>query len=186
VREEVGATFPLLAKISMSDGVRGGVSYSDSVEISAMLDEAGIDAIICSGGTSSMNPMLMFRGDSIVNGMIKQEKNWLMKLGLKFLGPKMFKQYPYEETYFIEQAKNIVARVKCKVVYIGGVCTNDGLERIMAAGFDFIQIGRGLIHDPDFVKNAQAETNYKNGCNHCNECASLIEAPGGIRCVLKD
>ena len=109
-----------------------------------------------------------------------------MKLGLKFMGPKMFKEYPYEETYFIEQAKNIVARVKCKVVYIGGVCTNDDLERIMAAGFDFIQIGRGLIFDPDFVKNAQTKPNYKSGCNHCNECASLIEAPGGIRCVLKD
>ena len=185
VRKEVGNSFPLLAKISMSDGVRGGVSFNDSVEIAALLDEAGIDAIICSGGTSSMNPMLMFRGDSIVNGMIKQEKNWLMKLGLKFMGPKMFKEYPYEEIYFIEQAKNIVDRVKCKVVYIGGVCTSDGIEQIMSAGFDFIQIGRGLIFDPDFVKNAQAKPNYKNGCNHCNECASLIEAPGGIRCVLK-
>ena len=131
-----------------------------------------------------MNPMIMFRGDSIVNGMIKQEKNWLMKIGLKFMGPKMFRIYPYEETYFIEQAKRIVDRVNCKVVYIGGVCTNESLAKVMEAGFDFIQIGRGLIHDPNFVKNAQAKPNYKNGCNHCNECASLIEAPDGIRCVL--
>jgi hypothetical protein len=29
-----------------------------------------------------------------------------------------------------------------------------------------------------------ADPDYKNGCTHCNRCASLIEAPGGIYCPL--
>jgi 2,4-dienoyl-CoA reductase-like NADH-dependent reductase (Old Yellow Enzyme family) len=53
----------------------------------------------------------------------------------------------------------------------------------MGAGFDFIQLGRALIFDPDFPNQAQERLTYKNGCNHCNKCATLIEAPGGIYCV---
>ena len=186
VRNAVGDSYPVLGKISMSDGVRGGVTYEESVEIAAMLDKGGIDAIICSGGTSSMNPMLLFRGDSIVNGMIEQEKNILMKIGLKLLGPRLFRVYPYEEMYFLEQAKKIRQRVQCQVVYIGGVCTNQSIETVMSEGFDFIQLGRGLLFDPDFVKNAMANSDYRNGCTHCNRCAGLIDAPDGIRCLLTD
>ena len=185
VRKRVGDDYPLLAKISMTDGVKGGVSYEDSLEIAALLQTGGIDCIICSGGTSSMNPMLLFRGDSIVEGLIAQEKSWLMKLGIRLSAPFMFKDYPYEETYFLEHAQRIRDRVQCGVCYIGGVCTNDSIRTVMNAGFDFIQLGRALIFDPDFPKRAQANADYVNGCNHCNQCATLIEVPGGIHCVLR-
>jgi len=183
VREAVGEDYPLLGKISMTDGVAGGVTYEDSVEIAAMLEAGGLDVIICSGGTSSMNPMLLFRGDSLVPGLIKYEKSLLMKIGIKLSAPIMFKNYPYEETYFLEHAQRIRDRVQCAVCYIGGVCTGDSIRRVMDAGFDFIQLGRALIFDPDLPKQAEARPQYKNGCSHCNQCATLIEAPGGIYCV---
>ena len=183
VRNNVGDEYPLLGKISMTDGVPGGVSYDDSVEIAAMLEAGSLDVIICSGGTSSMNPMLLVRGDSMVPGLIKHEKSRLMKIGIRLAAPLMFKDYPYEETYFLEQAQRIRDRVQCGVCYIGGVCTNDSIRTVMDAGFDFIQLGRALIFDPDFPKQARARSNYKNGCSHCNQCATLIEAPGGIYCV---
>ncbi len=56
----------------------------------------------------------------------------------------------------------------------------------MGAGFDFVQLGRALLFDPDFARNAQAEAGYTNQCTHCNHCAALIEDPGGVRCVLND
>ena len=183
VREAVGDDYPLLGKISMTDGVPGGVQYEDSVEIAAMLEAGGLDVIICSGGTSSHNPMLLFRGDSLAPGLIKQEKSRLMKIGMKLAARSFFKHYPYEETYFLEPAQRIRDRVQCGVCYIGGVCTNDSIRRVMGAGFDFIQLGRALIFDPDFPKQAQERPQYKNGCSHCNQCATLIEAPGGIYCV---
>ncbi|MFT5442126.1 MAG: 2,4-dienoyl-CoA reductase-like NADH-dependent reductase (Old Yellow Enzyme family) [Myxococcota bacterium] len=185
IRAEVGDSFPLLGKISMSDGVSGGVSYDDSIEIAALLEAGGIDAIICSGGTSSMNPMLLFRGDSLVKGMIEVETNPLMRLGLRVVGKSLFKEYPYEELFFLEHARRIRERVSCGVCYIGGVCNNDSIRSAMSDGFDFIQLGRGLLFDPDFPKNAQASSSYSNGCTHCNRCATLIDAPGGIKCVLR-
>ena len=88
--------------------------------------------------------------------------------------------------YLMENALRIRERVKKgNVCYIGGVSSNESIANVISAGFDFIQLGRGLLFDPDFVKNAQAEANYVNGCTHCNQCAGLIDAPEGIRCVLR-
>jgi 2,4-dienoyl-CoA reductase-like NADH-dependent reductase (Old Yellow Enzyme family) len=183
VRAAVGDDFPLLAKISMMDGVRGGVQVDDAVEIAAALERGGIDAIICSGGTSSMNPMLLFRGDSMLPGLLEQEKNAIMRWGMKLSAKRMFREYPFEENYFFEQASRIRDRVQCAVCYIGGANSNESLRRLMAEGFDFVQLGRPLIYDPDMPRRAQAEAGYVNGCSHCNRCATLIDAPGGILCV---
>ncbi len=185
VRDAVGHDYPLLAKISMMDGVRGGVSLDDSVEIAAMLEANGIDAIICSGGTSSMNPMLLFRGDSMAPGLIENEEKWMLRVGMRMVGERMFRNYPYEEVYFLDEARRIRDRVQCGVCYIGGVCTTESIRTVMAEGFDFIQLGRGLIFDPDMPKRAAAEAGYRNGCTHCNRCATLIDTPDGISCVLK-
>ena len=183
VRKNVGDDYPILGKISMTDGAPGGVTYDDSVHIAGMLEEGGIDLIVCSGGTSSMNPMLLFRGDSILPGLIEQEQSRFMKVVMRLAGALMFKDYPYEDLYFLEHAKRIRDRVQCGVCYIGGVCSNESIRTVMDAGFDFIQLGRALIFDPDFANQAAARANYRNGCNHCNKCATLIEAPGGIYCV---
>ena len=185
VRTAVGDDFPLLGKISMSDGVKGGVTYEDSIEIAKLLEKGGIDVVICSDGTSSMNPMKLFHGDSMVPGLVKHEKSLIMKLGIRMMAPLMFKNYPYEEMYFLENSKRIREAVQCGVCYLGGVCHSESIEKIMSEGFDFIQLGRALIFDPDLPKNAEASSSYKNACTHCNQCATLIEAEGGVHCVLK-
>jgi 2,4-dienoyl-CoA reductase-like NADH-dependent reductase (Old Yellow Enzyme family) len=100
VRAAVGDEFPLLGKISMSDGVRGGVGYADSVEIAAMLEKGGLDVVVCSGGTSSMNPMLLFRGDSLLAGMLEQEKNPLMRFGPASRRPEAVSRLPVRGAVF--------------------------------------------------------------------------------------
>lgn len=190
VRKAVGDDFPILGKISLMDGVRGGVTVDDAVEICAMLDAGGIDAIITSGGTSSFNVMKMFRGPSIHHGMIKQESNIIAKTGLRILGPKMFKHYPYEELYFRDETNRVRDRIQCQLIYIGGCSTMESLEQVMRDGIDFVQLGRPLIKDPAYVNNAKAAfeagRDYDSGCIHCNRCVTLIEAPGGVRCPLND
>lgn len=185
VREAVGDDYPLLGKISMSDGVKGGVSYEESIEIAKLLEQGGIDVIICSDGTSSMNPMLLFHGDSMVPGLIKHEKSLLMKAGIKLASGFMFKDYPYHEMYFLEKSRRIREAVQCGVCYLGGVSHRESMDKVMAEGFDFIQLGRALIYDPDLPNKAQADENYRNGCTHCNQCATLIESDEGVSCVLK-
>ena len=184
VRKAVGDDFPILGKMGLTDGIKNGLHIDEAIEVGALLDKGGIDALICSGGTSSFNPMMYFRGDTLEKGLIEVEKNPLMKLGLKIIGPRLFRFYPYQELYFLEDAKRVRERVQCQMVYIGGCTDIQSIEKVMQEGFDFVQLGRPLIKDPDFVKHAMADPDYKNGCTHCNRCASLIEAPGGIYCPL--
>ncbi len=184
VRDAVGEDFPILGKMGLTDGIKDGLHLPEALEVAAMLDSAGIDALICSGGTSSFNPMVYFRGDTLDKGLIAVEKNPITRLGLRVIGPRLFKRYPYRENFFLEEAKQVRDRVQCQMVYIGG-CTEPGsLETIMREGFDFVQLGRALIKDPDYVNNAIADPGYQNGCTHCNRCATLIEAPGGVLCPL--
>jgi 2,4-dienoyl-CoA reductase-like NADH-dependent reductase (Old Yellow Enzyme family) len=186
VRQAVGGNFPILAKMNLCDGVKGGLELGEAIEVAVRLDTAGVDAIVMSGGTSSFNVMKMFRGDSFLKGLIAQEQNPLTKLGMRLVGKSMFKPYPYQELYFLEAAKKVKERVECPLVYVGGCSTLQSVERVMSEGFEFIQLGRPLLKDPAFVKHAKGDPAYDNGCTHCNQCVPLIDAPGGIRCVLNE
>jgi 2,4-dienoyl-CoA reductase-like NADH-dependent reductase (Old Yellow Enzyme family) len=185
VRGVVGDRFPLLGKISMTDGVKGGTCFDDAPGVALLLEKSGIDVIVCSAGTSSRNPMLLFHGASIQQGLLKEETNTFQKMGIRLAGSRFFKEYPYKELYFLDQARKIRERVQCGVCYIGGVCTTESIRTIMSEGFDFIQLGRSLLYDPDFPLNARADPNHVNHCSHCNLCATLIGSPGGIMCVEK-
>jgi len=173
VRKAVGESFPIIGKISLTEGVRGGLSYDDAVEIATLLDKGGIDGIITSGGTSTMNPMIMFRGDNILQPMLKAEQDWKMRFILRMAGPALFRDYEYHELYFLEHAKRIRDAVKCNVIYVGGASTNDSFD----------QLGRSLLSDPDLPNKAKADAAYKSRCVHCNECVATIEHPKGIHCT---
>jgi len=185
-REAAGPDFPILGKISMTDAVKGGITYEQGIEVAKSLDAAGIDGLIPSGGTSSYNSMYLFRGQSIAKGMAAMQTNSLVKLLLKAVGPALWKSYPYKPTFFLEASKRIKEAVSCPVIYVGGVSTRADIDRVFAAGFDFVQVGRPLLKDPDFVKNAEASADYDSGCTHCNFCVPLIQHLDGIRCVLND
>ena len=183
VREAVGDDFPIIGKISLTEGVRGGLHYDDAVEISTLLDAAGIDGIITSGGTSTMNPMMMFRGDSALRPLIDAESHFIMKLVLKTVGALIFKHYPYKELYFLDNAKRVQAAVNCDVIYVGGASTNESFAELMGNGFNLLQLGRALLADADLVNSAQLEQNFSSRCLHCNECIATIDHENGIHCT---
>ena len=186
VRRAVGDDFPILVKMNLTDGVSDGLKIDEAVEVAGLLDDAGVDCIIPSGGSSSFNPMLLFRGESLVHGMIENESNPLMRLGLRLLGPKMFREYPYQELYFLDGARRVRDRVaNAKVCYIGGASSRESLASALSE-FDFVQIGRPMIKDPDFVNRLAADEAWQTGCIHCNRCAAMIKNPDGVRCVLND
>lgn len=182
VREAVGDDFPILGKISMMEGVRGGLEIDDSIRIAKALDRGGLDAIVTSGGSSSHNPMLLFRGDNMLPHMLEVERNPLLRFGMRLSGTSFFKDYRYEELYFLDDARRIRDAVTCQLVYIGGVSTRASLERVLSE-FDFVQLGRALVRDPAMVRHLQEDPDYANGCTHCNRCAALIDHPDGIRCT---
>ncbi len=186
VREAVGATFPILGKITMYDEMKGGIKLEDSLQAAQILDEAGLDGLILSAGSSSHNPMLLFHGDSILPDLISYEKSPVMRLGMRMVGKAMFRNYPYHELYLLDAAQQFRDVVKKgKLIYIGGATEPKSLEKVMEMGFDFVQSGRPLLRDPKMVQHLQKYgAAYKNGCTHCNKCAPLMNDPAGIRCVL--
>lgn len=183
VRDAVGDDFPILGKMGLRDGVHGGLEIDEALEVAELLDKAGIDCLIPSGGSSSMNPMYLFRGDNIWWPLLKAEKNPVLKAGIFFMRPFMFFNYPYEELYFLDGCRRVRDKVKeAKICYIGGVCTVESIEKAMAE-FDFIEMARALIADPAFVEHISNDSSYENPCNHCNECAALIKSNTGVYCV---
>ncbi|MDN5719479.1 MAG: NADH:flavin oxidoreductase/NADH oxidase family protein [Corynebacterium sp.] len=51
VREQVGESFPVSVKINSTDGIPGGFSEDESLEVAKKLSEIGVDVIEISGGT---------------------------------------------------------------------------------------------------------------------------------------
>lgn len=56
VREKVGNDYPVMIKLNLSDNIEGGLTYTESLEFSKMLADAGIDAIEVSGSDFFQNP----------------------------------------------------------------------------------------------------------------------------------
>lgn len=185
VRETVGPDFPILGKITMYDDVKGGISLEEGIKSAEILDKAGIDGLILSAGTSSQNPMLLFHGQSLLQGLLKYETKPMLKLGMRMMGKSMFRDYPYKELYLLEAAQKVRERVKCNVIYIGGATEENSLKKAMDLGFDFVQSGRPLMRDPEMINHlVEYREKYVNGCDHCNTCATLMGDAEGIRCII--
>ncbi|WP_160288045.1 NADH:flavin oxidoreductase [Pseudomonas knackmussii] len=185
VREAVGDDFPILAKLNLSDGFKGGLEIDESCRAAQLLAAGGLNALVMSGGFTSRAPMYLFRGESPLAQMIPLERNPLQRTAMKWFGGSMFASMPYEELYFLEQARRMRQATDMPLVYLGGVSSRDSLQRTMDEGFDFVAMGRALLRDPDLVRNLQAQgEHYENGCTHCNQCVASIARPGGIRCAL--
>jgi 2,4-dienoyl-CoA reductase-like NADH-dependent reductase (Old Yellow Enzyme family) len=183
VRKAVGDDFPIIGKISMFEGVKGGLSFEDTLEMSKLFDKGGIDGLITSAGTSTMSPMLMLHGDNILRPMLKAEADFKMRVALRVAGTFIFKDFPYRENYFLNFARQLREQVDCNLIYIGGACNAQSFETLMREGFDFIQLGRALLRDPSLPKKLKLDRNYQNLCDHCNECIATIEHPNGIHCT---
>jgi 2,4-dienoyl-CoA reductase-like NADH-dependent reductase (Old Yellow Enzyme family) len=54
------------------------------------------------------------------------------------------------------------------------------MERAMAAGFDFVAMGRALLREPDLVHRLQSGRQRSGECIHCNRCMPTIYS--GTRC----
>ncbi len=183
VIEAVGRDFPVLVKLNLDDGFKGGFSLSDCRYVAKALEDNGCNAIVLSGGFTSKSPFYLLRGDVPLRGMIQNGTSIAEKLTMMLFGPFLIKRHAYTSNFFLEQAKAIRASVRLPLVYLGGVDSKDGIEEILNAGFEGIAIGRALIHDPDFLVKLRSGVIDKSGCTRCNQCVVEMDR-GGVRCVI--
>ncbi len=185
VRNAVGKDFPILVKMNQRDGMRAGIEIEDAIQIARAFEQAGASALIASAGFTSKVPFLMLRGNLPIKEMSNNQQDFLKRIGLKFFGRFMVPKHPYEPLFLFEGAKKIKAAVDIPLIYIGGADSLDGIQKILEAGFDFIQIGRATIQEPDFVKKISSGEIKKSDCDHCNRCVAAMDA-GGVYCVSNE
>ncbi len=183
VRKEVGSDFPILVKMNLEDGFKGGLTIKEAIHVATTFEKTGVDALILSGGFTSVNAFYLLRGEVPLKEMIRLEKNWITKIALSLFGPFVISRSPFKRTFFLEQAKMIREKVKIPLAYVGGITSLEDMEKVLSEGFDLIALGRPLVHDASFVRKLRTGSITKTGCNYCNQCVAQI-GHNGVKCVL--
>jgi 2,4-dienoyl-CoA reductase-like NADH-dependent reductase (Old Yellow Enzyme family) len=177
VRETVKDQIAVTAKLTMADGVRGGISLEESLQTAKWLEEdGGLDAIELTAGSSLVNPMYLFRGDAPIKefaGAFKPPMRW----GIRMTGKKFLREYPYREAFLLEQAKQFRAELKIPLILLGGITNRETMDLAMAEGFDFVAMGRALLAEPDLINRIKDDGDAHSvlsACTHCNKCMPTI------------
>jgi 2,4-dienoyl-CoA reductase-like NADH-dependent reductase (Old Yellow Enzyme family) len=197
VRTAAGSDLAVLVKMNLRDGFAGGGELEDALVVARALEEAGADALVLSGGFVSRAPMHVMRGAMPlrVMGGLMAELPWL-RLGLRLFGRALIPTVPYEDTYFLDDARAVRAHVKLPLVYVGGASSRASIDRVLGEGFDAVAMARALIRDPAFVRRLEEDdarsqatrtptANTDARCDHCNYCAARIYTTS-MACHLRE
>jgi 2,4-dienoyl-CoA reductase-like NADH-dependent reductase (Old Yellow Enzyme family) len=185
VRERVGPGFPVLVKMNLRDGFKGGVEVDDAIEVAKGYETAGASALVLSCGFTSRTPLYMLRGKVPIMGFVKAVDGFLAKVGMLLFGRFMVQYYPFKELFLLEKARKVRGAVNMPLVLIGGVCSLANMKTAMDEGFDFVQIGRATIRDPHIILKMERGEVQSSDCDHCNRCVGEINS-GPVRCVCLD
>ena len=184
VREAVDGEAAVIAKLNMSDGARGGTTIDEAIQVARWLEEdGGLDALELTGGSSLLNPMYLFRGAAPLPEFTATLP-WYLRPGMRLVGKRFLRAYPYEEAYFLPSARKVQAEVGLPIILLGGISRLETARAAIDEGFAFVAMARALLNDPDLVNRFAAGEADRSGCIHCNRCMPTIYT--GTRCPLID
>jgi len=159
VRSAVGAEFPVLAKLNGSDNLAGGLDIGDAVYAARLLDDAKIDAIEVSGGTSASGEKVPVR--------TKIDR-------------------PDQEAYNLSLAREIKKAVRCPVMAVGCFRSVEVINSaLINDGADYISMARPFIREPHLIRRWEQGDNSRATCISCNGCFKPGLREGGIYCVVE-
>ena len=182
VRDAVGPSVAVTAKLNMADGVPGGLWLDESIAVAKLLEADGtLDALALTGGSSFKNPMYLFRGDAPVAEMAAAMPG-IVGLGFRVFGRRFLREYPFEEAYFLPYARQFRDALEMPLILLGGINTLESIRRGLGEGFAFVAMARALLREPNLVEQMRAGTSSEGLCIHCNKCMPSIYT--GTRCVL--
>ncbi|MCH2110315.1 MAG: NADH:flavin oxidoreductase [Polyangiaceae bacterium] len=188
IRKSISPKTALLVKMNLRDEIKGGLELEEAIQIVQALEGSHegaplADAVILSGGLVSHSPFYLFRGKRPLQSMVAVEKDRRQKWALRLFGRLVIKEYPFQPLYFLPLAEQVRRATRLPLVLLGGVLDKAHIFQAMAAGFDFVAIGRALIENPSLVRDYQQGHKSRSPCNHCNECVAEMDREG-VRCVL--
>lgn len=173
VMEVAGEDLGVVVKMNMHDGFKGGMQTEECLEVAKELERLGVHALVLSAGFVSKAPMEVMRGAMPLKTLgyyMDPWKFWWLKLGLKIAGRKMIPTVPYKEAYFLEDAKVFRKALKMPLIYVGGMVSREGMEKVLDEGFVAFQMARALVRDTDFVNKLRSGETSCSLCGHSNYC----------------
>ena len=173
VMEAAGDDMAVVVKMNMHDGFRRGMQEAECLEVARELERLGVHALVLSAGFVSKAPMEVMRGAMPIKTMahyMDMRKFWWLKALVRVFGRIMVPTVPYQEGYFLEDAKKFRAAVRLPLIYVGGMVSRQKMEEVLAAGFDGLQMARALVRDTDFVNKLHSGETDRSPCGHSNYC----------------
>jgi 2,4-dienoyl-CoA reductase-like NADH-dependent reductase (Old Yellow Enzyme family) len=161
IRSAVGPDFPISAKLNSEDFLPGGFTVEDMIRTSAVLEEAGIDAIEMSGGT-------------FISG-----RNTPFRVG---------KPGPGEpEAYYEAAARQYKKNIRVPLMLVGGIRTIEMAETLVSEGVaDYICLCRPLIREPYLVNRWKSGDRKPALCVSDSGCFGPGREGKGISCVVEE
>lgn len=172
-----GSDMALIVKTNMRDGFKGGLEIEDCLTVAKEIERAGVHGMVLSGGFVSKAPMYVMRGEMPIFAMTHYMKQLWLKYGVRLAGRFMIKPEPFKPLYFLDDARLFRRELKLPLIYVGGVIDRKGADTVLDdEGFDFVQMGRALLNQPDFVNRMlhAGDTNHRCDCDHVNYCIARM------------
>ncbi|MBC8413637.1 MAG: NADH:flavin oxidoreductase [Nitrospira sp.] len=161
IRAAVGDTFPIMIKLNSEDFLDGGLTREDVIDIAAILEKEGIDAIEYSGGTIQSDKKLV----PVRVGRIEKEN----------------------EAFYREAAAQYKKRIKVPLLLVGGIRSFETAEAVINEGIaDYISMSRPFIREPELINTWQSGERSPAACISCNACFRPGVKGEGIYCVAKE
>ncbi len=182
VKEAVGDRIAVIAKINVADGRSKGAQLEDGVVTAKILEQAGADMLVLSGGRNVESGWFTFGSNMNLEAMLRVLGKWSLS-GMAIASTQAaVPKIAFKELYFWEYSTTIREAVDLPLAYLGGVKSADNVSQCMEAGFEAVQLARALLREPDLV-NRWREEGGQSLCDNCNSCVAYIYHPAGTWCI---
>ncbi|MBD2858066.1 NADH:flavin oxidoreductase [Spongiibacter sp. KMU-158] len=187
VKQAVGQEMAVIAKINVADGVRGGATAEDAAITAQVLEKAGADMLVLSGGRNVESTWFMFGSPLNQEEFAKVFKHQpLQRLLMKVAALGTPKGLKFKERYFREYSLKVREAVSIPLAYLGGVKSLANIEQSLEEGFDAVAMARVLLHDPALPNKFASGQLKQSGCTNCNGCVAQIYNRAGTYCILNE
>lgn len=161
VRNEVGEEYPVFVKINSEDFVEGGLTVAEMLQVCAMLEKAGVDAIEMSGGTIYASGAY----SSCRVGALDS---------------------PEKEVYYRDAAALYKAKISVPLMLVGGIRSPEVSAALVNDGLaDYISLCRPLIREPNLIKRWAEGDMAPAACINCNGCFGPGLKGEGVHCIFE-
>ncbi len=177
VVENAGNDIAIMVKTNTSDGFKGGLGVDECIEVAKKLEKCGAQCLVLSGGFVSKAPMYVMRGKMPLRtlyGYMPWKSLWWLKIGIAMVGKLMIKNEPFKEAFFFDDAIRFRKALKMPLAFVGGVNSVETINKVLNAGFEFVEMARPLVYDPAFINKIKDGTCTVSGCKHANYCVARI------------